>query len=310
MSEPSSWGELLREYEASRNRPPPKEFYTHQGLIRHAEAGVISAPAPEHITQTVDADTRLYSTTQLFQEPAPVPRVERPRRDHGLDITSWPKQRRAQREAADRAAYELRRSRGFSQSQRESGNFDIVTGVPHESPFKATVQQILQRREVATRSETMRAWNPVTNAYPTEVLETRRLAEETARRAREFEYTQSKLPANERRAQNTLVNIVTGELKDERAATAIREFPPYSATGRAELGLTREIAMVEAREAAERSRTARIGCRYNNGRMKELRDWNIVNGAPQRVGWDASVKMKPSVWQWLQTEKLDVSDAK
>lgn len=310
MSEPSSWGELLRQYEASRNQPPPKEFYTHQGPIRHPEAGVISMAAPEHITHTVQADTRLYSSDHIFDEPAPVKRVEKPRRDHGLDITSWPKQRRAEREAADRAAYELRQSRGFSQSQRESGDFDIVTGVPHEAPFKATIQQILRRREAATRSETTRAWNPVTNAYPTAVLETRRLSEESTRRARQFEYTQSKLPANERRAQNTLVNIITGEARDERAATAIREFPPYSATGRAELGRTREIAMVDAREEAERTRTARIGCRYNNGRMKELRDWNIVNGAPSRVGWDASVKMKPSVWQWLQAERLDVSDAK
>lgn len=306
MSEPSSWGELLRQYEASRNQPPPREFYLQQGPIRHAEAGVISAPAPEQISDTVNADTRLYASTHLFEEAAPVPRVDRPRRDHGLDITSWPKQRRREREAADRAAYELRQSRGFSQSSRESGDFNIVTGVPHEAPFKSTVQQLLRRREVATRCETMRAWNPVTNAYPTEVLETRRLNEETARRAREFEYTQSRLPANERRAQNTLVNIVTGEAKDERAASAIREFPPYSATGRAELGLTRERAIVDAREAVERTRTARVGCRFNNGRMKEIRDWNIVNGAPSRVGWDSSVKMKPSVWQWLQAEKLDV----
>ena len=61
------------------------------------------------------------------------------------------------------------------------------------------------------------------------------------------------------------------------------------------------------REENERLRDlARVSCRFNNGRASELRNYNIINGVSVHQSLDKSVKNRPSVWQWCNTEKLDV----
>jgi hypothetical protein len=39
--------------------------------------------------------------------------------------------------------------------------------------------------------------------------------------------------------------------------------------------------------------------------MLEVRDWNIVSGDKMVPGWDESVKMKPSLWEWCEIEHLE-----
>jgi hypothetical protein len=117
---------------------------------------------------------------------------------------------------------------------------------------------------------------------------------------------QNKMPRNERRTRNWDINIITGELKDEQAASVVREFT--GSTHKAELAHQQEVELVLRREEAARIKTARIGCRYNNGRMAELKDYSIISGDPMKVGWDASVKMGPSVWEWCKLEQCAPSE--
>lgn len=300
---PKSWGDLLRQREAERNAPPPKEFYVKSERKYYKDAGIIPTAGSDMRTQNpiFNMDTHFYATTHIFDPLDEKQRHVKPSHDHGLGITAWPTKTKEEREAEDLAALTNRTHRRYPQTERRE--FDVVSGVPHQSAFKSGVQQILKQREIAAQSETTRAFNPVSNTYPTEALESRRINDEAVRTQKEFEYRQSKLSANERRAKNSLVNIVTGEVKED-LTSAFQQF--RGDPRRAARAYAREREMLAEREETVRAKTAMVGCRYNNGRMKEIRNWNIINGESTKVTMDESVKMKPSVWQWLQTERLDV----
>ncbi|OHT16229.1 hypothetical protein TRFO_41970 [Tritrichomonas foetus] len=313
--EPKSWSELLKQRESERNQPPPKEYYVLQKQVVHPDGGVISIQAPDArpIEESLNnnLDTRLYTGRDIFNPDeeeentkSKLPRIVKPSHDHGLDITSWKLKTKIQREIDDRKAFETR-PKNYPKAQMESEDYDIVTGIPHQTPYKATINNLLRQRERSKYVERNREFDPISNTYPSECLELKRATSELQQRQRELDYHFSKMSANEKRANKTLVNIITGEIKDENASKAINEFPT-SDIRRCVKSKRLEAEIVERRENEVRARTAKVGCRYNNGRMKELRDWNIINGKEMKVGWDESVKMKPSIWTWCQSERLDV----
>jgi hypothetical protein len=187
--------------------------------------------------------------------------------------------------------------------QFESQNYDLISGVPYETPFTDRIDHILKQREVAQRCNEKRKVDPICGKCPTPELEEERSEKEAEQRQREIEYWEGKMSPNERRAKRTLANILTGEVKDPNAASAIQEFPTKYPR-RAEIAVVREKEIVKKREDRTRTQTAKVGCRYNNGRMKEVRDWDIISGREMEAGWDESVKMKPSPWEWCNTEWL------
>jgi hypothetical protein len=303
--DPTSWAELLKRREAERTAGPPLDSYRRLPPILPRPGGIAIEPAPESVPPPGEhIDTTLYRTTKLFDQEEVAVHPPRPRRDHGPDIARWHSQTQQQREDETNAALAKQRLRGFPKVQLESGDFDIVSGVPYEAPFKATVGHIMRKREAAARCQERKRPDPVSHRIPIAALEERRVQNEAARRQNTIDYFQAKMPSNERRAKNTFVNIVTGELKRPDAAAAVNDFPG-SNPRKAEIALEREDDIVRRREEERRVQTARIGCRYNNGRMEEIRDWNIVSGAQTQPGWDESVKMKPSLWEWCEIERLE-----
>jgi hypothetical protein len=156
---------------------------------------------------------------------------------------------------------------------------------------------------MATRIVANRKAEPIGNSFPTAALNVQAAEEAVAQRKREFERWQGKLPPNEQRVANSLVNIITGELKDPKAASSVAEFCGRS-TWRAEVAGNREKAIIADREERARVAQARVGCRFNNGRMLELRDWNVINGYSVQPEWDETVKMMPTAWEWCSTEAL------
>jgi hypothetical protein len=67
-----------------------------------------------------------------------------------------------------------------------------------------------------------------------------------------------------------------------------------------------------AHGAAGRSasaQTAKVGRRYNNGRMRGVRDWDIISGREMKPGWDEGVKMTSELWEWFSIERIgDATD--
>ncbi|KAK8890308.1 hypothetical protein M9Y10_035081 [Tritrichomonas musculus] len=322
-NEPQSWAELLKMREAERNAPPPKEYYVRPTITFHPDGGVIYAQAPttkpieEKENEGINVDSHFYTSTRIvdpFDENEEdddketkrlkALRMRQNRHDHGLDITSWKIKSKYERERDDENEFR-NRPRNYPKAQMESENYDIISGVPHQSPYKDTIQNILKQREYAKRMETKRDFDPISNTFPSESLENQRTTSELQTRKREVDYYTNKLFPNERRAKNTLVNIITGEVKNEEAAKAINEFPT-SDTRRCVTALRLEKEIVERREKAQRSKSSQAACRFNNGRMKEIRNWNIISGESSKVGWNENVKMKPSIWTWCQAERLDV----
>ena len=312
QNEPRSWAEFLKQRESERNQPPPKEYYAKREQIHYQEAGVIPIQAPEkHPIEDSQnhMDPRFYTNSQVFpikHDPAfPEPALKfKPNHDNGKEITTWKIKTKYQREIDDTNEFNMR-PKNYPKAQMESEDYNIITCVPHESHYKSTIQTILKQRKFAENIDLNREFDPISNTFPSEILEIKRAASELQMRKNELDYHNSKLPKNERRAQNTLVNIITGEEKEKGAGKAINEFPD-SQIGKFIKGIQQEKDIVENREKLERIRTARIGCRYNNGRFKGLRNWNIINGQNMSVGWDESVKMKPSIWTWCQSERLEV----
>jgi hypothetical protein len=304
--EPKSWAELLKQREADRMKAIPSHCYRQLDPILPRPAGILPVAAPDTPPPTDKTDLHIYATTSRFDPKEPVPPPDVPRHDHGPDIVQWREKSQTDREAETNAIIEARRLRGFPRVQFESSNYDLISGVPYQAPFTARVDEIRKRREAAHLWDTQRKVDPVTDRFPSELLESQRIANDKAKRQRKVEYFEGKMSANERRAKKTLANIVTGEVKDESAAAAIQEFPRGNPK-RAEIAIVREKEIVRRREDRARVQTAKVGCRYNNGRMKEVRDWDIISGSDMQPGWDESVKMRPGVWDWCSTEGMKLN---
>ena len=69
--EPQSWGELLKQVEFERKRPPPPEYYILQKQVPHPDGGIIPAPLPENHPledrekQSLTIDPHFYTTTRI-----------------------------------------------------------------------------------------------------------------------------------------------------------------------------------------------------------------------------------------------------
>jgi hypothetical protein len=312
LDEPKSWAELLKRREAERVSSFGLEYYRRDALFRPTPAGVIPLPAPEtSAPPDIIPDTHLYATTHIFDplepEPLRIPKI--PPRQPTPDLVTWRDLPKQQREDEVNAILAKQRARGFPRALQDSdARYDLISGAPSQTPFQSRIDQILRDREHAFLIDSRRKPDPLANRFPTAELDEAAGADEKARKQREFEYWQSKLSANERRAKNTFVNLITGELKDANAAKSITEFCGRS-TKRSEVALEREKDIVAKRDEHARVAQTRIGYRYNNGRMLELRDWDIVNGRGLQPGWDESVVMKPGAWECCTTEALPTAEA-
>lgn len=282
--EPQSWADLLKQYEAGRNRPPPAEFYKREPTIKYMEGGIFSNTEPFEDTEpTADPpmDTSMYMSTNLFDEPEPEHLIVRPRRDHGLDLTAWP-----QKPQKTNTQQPQRKRIGPTPK-----DFDIISGELLDSPYKRRVQALCKEKQLSATFHD--------EGVPSDFFKEGDNQELEARKTMRL----SRMSSNERRAATGTVNIITGDVQDEAAAQSIQEFshPNYQ---RATLAVTREQTMVRNREEIAQRQLARVGCRYNNGRTRELRDFDIVKGTPVHPGWDQSVRMMPSTWEQCQMESL------
>lgn len=304
-AEPTSWAEVLKQREAERNMPPDPSFYTRHKIKKYEDAGIFAVESDDeeeftkymtesHMPKT---DTRLYVTDNIIEDEVKAPPKPKPRKDHGLDLLSW----NNQKEFADQE--KVRKMKRISPSY-ENKEFDSVTGVPKANAFKNSITQILKQRERSEKIMATRTIDPVSNTFPTANLEATRAKSELDARTKLHEFKLSKVPPNERRAMENTVNIVTGETSDEAVANEfVKDFT--SSCERNKKSIAREKEIVAEREKVAQRETDRIGCRYNlEGRQKDMRNYNLITGEDVKVCMDKSVKMKPSVWQWCQTEAL------
>jgi hypothetical protein len=149
-----------------------------------------------------------------------------------------------------------------------------------------------------------RSLDPVSHTFQTDALEAGRAADEARTRAAEFARFVARMPENERRAHCSGLNVVTGECGDvELAQRAIEEFPRGN-LARAVRARNCLAEIVQGRERDAQIEVARVPCRYNNGREREIRDWNIVDGRAVEGGLDAAVRDLPQVWEWCTAERL------
>lgn len=295
---PKSWGELLQQYEKQRIQPPPPDAYVKQRIVKHEDAGIFSDTSSTGADTSVMCDTRLYSTDQVFapEEPAK-PRRPAIQRDHGFEIFAWPKrQPRAEPE----------RPPQLQKTSTTVRDFNLLTGAPLESPFKATVKQVIEQRAQARNASMRRKDDPISNTFPTSELEAMRTAQEAKQREAVVTHHLQMMPETERRAHSRVFDIISGETRDEATAKKMTNDFPNSTIGRGLAKLAREQKIVEGRERDRIRDEDRVACRYNNGRVNELRNYDIVTERPTFPTLDKSVRNKPSIWQWCQTEKLEV----
>ena len=306
-NEPKSWGELLKQRESERNRPPPREFYNLQPQIIHKEGGIFSDT--RKTGEGVDeierpTDDRLYSSTQIFDnpfDPPPPPQPIKPSRDHGNGPFVWPHGFEARREREEKDKQTL-----MIPKPRFSRDFDIISGESKSGSFKETVSQRMNDRNKEQQFRMNRKFDIISNTFPTLELETTRLQNEALEREAFVTRRREKMPKPVQRSESGSLNVITGEYKNEEALNAIDEFP-HSDINRGMNKLMRESQIVQTREIAHDKEAARIPNRYNNmGRSRMLRDFNIISNQEQHQCMDASVKPRPSIWQWCQMEKLDV----
>ena len=294
MSEPKTWGEILKQYESQRIQPPPPDAYVKQKIVRHEDGGIFADTTKMEGDTEVRCDTRLYSTDQVFA-PDDLPKPRRPavQRDHGFEIFAWPKrQPRAEPERPP--------------SLTNTRDFNILTGAPIEGRFKSTVKHLLDQRDQARTASMRRSIDPVSNTFPTAELEATRGQQEALQRQAIVTHKLEMMPETERRAHAGVLNIISGETRDEATAQKMTNDFPNSTIGRGLMKLEREQRIVEARERVHMRDMDRVACRYNNGRANELRDYDIVTERRMYPALDKSVRNKPSIWQWCQDERLDL----
>jgi hypothetical protein len=112
------------------------------------------------------------------------------------------------------------------------------------------------------------------------------------------------MPEHEQRARSGSLNIVSWECQNEELVRrSISEFPS-SHIGQAQKAARQESEIVEGKERQRSRDVQRVWCRFNAGRERELRDWNIVTGSHVDAHMDEAVKHRPSVWEWCATEAL------
>jgi hypothetical protein len=242
----------------------------------------------------------LYSTTAIFDpEEDKGPRRIPPTRDHGFDLTAWPKQPRT------KSTTEIpHRTMARDIKNRD---YDMISGVPFENSFKSSLQQILATREQSQQFNQRRTISPISNTFPTKALEDTRAEAEALARQKVIERRLSGMPENERRARTGALNIIDGRCTDETAARVINDYPG-SHPERSVKALQQEEKIIQERDRVHAQEVSRVSCRYNNGRAKELRDLNIINGGNWNAELSEDVRDKPSVWQWCSTERLDTSE--
>ncbi|OHT10644.1 hypothetical protein TRFO_04144 [Tritrichomonas foetus] len=304
LPEPKSWADLLKQKESERNQPPPKEFYVKEKITVHEEGGIFPDTSVLQMDEPKEfVDTSFYATDQLFQEEEADknPRPFKPNHDHGNEPFIWPTKNRYIREKEDA---EKLKTRPLTKRDQKNRDFDLITGVPFENGFKNTVKQLLDQKEKSNSFRMSRNFDPISNTFPTAELETTRLNKEALEFQANVTKHLEKMPPTIQRANNGTLNIITGECTDEHSLTAINEFP-NSDINRGVHRWARESQIVETREIQHHKEEERIGCRYNNGRERMLRDFNIINGNAEQHSLDVSVKHKPSVWQWCQAERLE-----
>jgi hypothetical protein len=178
-----------------------------------------------------------------------------------------------------------------------------VTGLPKDSAFSYTVKKLQERKQASAQFAENRESNPVKRGG-IRAEKIGRFEDEDLLRQQRVAYRESRMPPNERRARKGAIDIVTGDVKDSSFADIVDEFP-RSNPSRAVLALEREAEIIERRLEHDRAQTSHAACRCNNGRVKEIRDFNIINGRSEEVVMSNNVKFKPSQWEWLQREKMD-----
>jgi hypothetical protein len=149
-----------------------------------------------------------------------------------------------------------------------------------------------------------RSLDIVTNTFHTDLLEASRAGDEACARSAAFERHLAIMPENEQRAQRSSLNVVTGECVDEALAERMIDEFPRSNVARGIIGLNRMAEIVRKRESESERNLGRVPCRYNNGRERELRDWNIVNAEESEARLAPAVRRRPTPWECCCTERL------
>jgi hypothetical protein len=294
--EPKSWAELLNRKVAERNKPPAREFYVRPEIKRYEEGGVFwdDRKLPMDPEDVVLADTHLYATTQIFDPEEQKRRWIRPRHDSGRDIISWP---------AKSVPASPEKQHRVMRRDLKPRDYDLISGKPFDNGFKATVKQVLDKRETARNHSMTRSIDPISLTFPTAELERTRGPEETKRRDAVVSFRLSRMPPNERRASMNAMNVITGELRDPEAVSLVNEFP-NSQIERGIRAVKAETRIVGDQQGERDRNETRVRNRFNTGRARTWREWNIVTGEEMPSGLSESVMHKPSVWQWCEQEKL------
>jgi hypothetical protein len=299
-NEPKSWAEILQRRSGERHDPPPREFYVRNPIRHYDDAGIFPDSSTLPFDPPPKCDTHLYSSTAIFDPPeAKGPRRIPPKHDHGLELVAWPKPVRKDQSAEAPKHLTFR--------DRKVRDFDMITGVPFESPFKATLAKVYAKREQSQQFSQTKRMSPVSHHLPTEALDEAEVREQAQARQNFVDFHLSRIPPNERRSRTGEFNIIDGRCTKEPDTSVVNDFP-LSRVERSIKALDRQTRIVEEREQARAKELARIPLRYNNGKARDLRDWNIINGAEWNESLAEQVRNKPSVWQWCSTERLDITE--
>lgn len=305
FEEPKTWADVLKQKESERNQPPPKDAYIRQSVVVHQDAGIFPdsnySPDPNSEKDNVFVDTHFYSTTQIFDDDEPKKIIPKPNHDHGNEPFIWHTKTKYERAREDKTSTQSTR---LTHRDIKTRDFDMITGVPYENGFKSTIKRLLEQKEKSNTFRLNRSFDPVSNTFPTAELESTRLQGEALAHQNNVTYHLNRMPETIQRAENGTLNIITGECSNDESLKAINEFR-NSSLARGQQRWARESQIVNSREIQRNKEIERIGCRFNNGRSRMLRDYNIINSNPEQHQLDASVRNKPSVWQWCQTERIE-----
>lgn len=299
-NEPRSWVEILKQREAERNNPPTKEYYEKPVIKKYEDGGIFPdysiAPLPDDLKK-IDIDTDIYLDSLVQVKKPERIKVKKVAHDHGKDLLSWGK-----------GPYDDElKPRAFRKIKPPFLNEDYnnLTGLPKDSPFKYTVNRILQQREKSQKAMQARQFDPISNTFPTSELEEQRIAIESRERSRLTQRALSKMPPNEKRVHENIVNIITGETTDENAARKfIRDFPSMDVRRNAK-SQSPESVIIQKREEELQRRLDMNRYKYNTpGRLRETREYNIISGKDWDRKMDLGIKLRPSAWEWCKMEQI------
>ena len=307
INEPSSWEDILIQRQSERNNPPDKKYYLKEKLIEHKEGGIFPNTTEDFESSNtipINIDTSIYNSTSIYEIDEVKPRKFKPSKDHGLDLLSWDKNSKKELSNNFNKTSSIRAN--YNNDKKE---FDIVTGNNKKSQFKSTINEILFQKELSQKISKNRTFDPISNTFPTNDLENQRSIQDNNERNLLYEYTLNKMPPNERRVHESMVNIITGETKNEEIAQKfIHEFPNNN-INRNKIAILKEQEIIQNRELTINHHNQQTSCRFNNlNRTKDNRDFDIINGnLNQNSNLNESVKFKPNIWDWCQTEALNLN---